>query len=517
MPQISVIAPTLQREPAKLRVCAYARVSSSSEDQRNSFTAQVRYYTAFIANHDDWAFVDIYADEGITGTRSDKRIEFQRMMQDCRLGKIDQILVKSLSRFARNTQDCIEALRELRVLGVTVIFEKEHLNTATMANEMLISMMSAFAQEESVSISQNMRKGIRMRMKEGSYQPSQAPYGYRFDESHTLIIHEEEAAIVRKIYADFLAGKSYTAIAVELEQQNVPKLHGKAIWSKNGVRYILTNERYAGHQRLSKSVTLDSLPFRRVRNDGISSQYYIENTHFPIIDQDTFERVQELAAEKAARYSPHTKGHISYPLSSRLICAVCGAPLYRRVTKAGIQWACFTHKKSRTSCPTKNIHEKEVYHAFHVLIIKLRQNDQSILKTYLDQLYLLRDRTDISQSKLLSLKKQTATLLEQDHTLLRLKSKGCIDPAFYLTQHNEIEQQLSSLTIKAAQLKKKDIFEDNIASTRDLIRYIRSPLAENELPDYFGLLVKNACISNDKIEFTMKNGLVFPEAREVNP
>lgn len=124
MPQISVIAPTLQREPAKLRVCAYARVSSSSEDQRNSFTAQVRYYTAFIANHDDWAFVDIYADEGITGTRSDKRIEFQRMMQDCRLGKIDQILVKSLSRFARNTQDCIEALRELRVLGVTVIFEK---------------------------------------------------------------------------------------------------------------------------------------------------------------------------------------------------------------------------------------------------------------------------------------------------------------------------------------------------------------------------------------------------------
>src|SRR5699024_325727 len=145
MPQIQVIAPLRAREPAKLRVCAYARVSSDSADQLNSFASQVRYYTNLIAGNEDWTLVDIYADRGITGTSTAKRTEFQRMMEDCRKGKIDRILVKSLSRFARNTQDCIAALRELRQLGVTVVFEKEHINTGTMANEMLISMMSAFA------------------------------------------------------------------------------------------------------------------------------------------------------------------------------------------------------------------------------------------------------------------------------------------------------------------------------------------------------------------------------------
>ena len=183
MPQIQVIAPLRAREPAKLRVCAYARVSSDSADQLNSFASQVRYYTNLIAGNEDWTLVDIYADRGITGTSTAKRTEFQRMMEDCRKGKIDRILVKSLSRFARNTQDCIAALRELRQLGVTVVFEKEHINTGTMANEMLISMMSAFAQEESVSISKNMRKGAVMRMQNGTFRISMPPYGYRYDAS----------------------------------------------------------------------------------------------------------------------------------------------------------------------------------------------------------------------------------------------------------------------------------------------------------------------------------------------
>ena len=179
MPQVHVIEPIHSHEPAKLRACAYARVSSDSADQLNSFAAQVRYYTNLIAGNEDWMLVDIYADRGITGTSTAKRTEFRRMMEDCRKGKIDRILVKSLSRFARNTQDCIAALRELRQLGVTVVFEKEHINTGTMANEILISMMSAFAQEESVSISKNMRKGVQMRMQNGTYRTPCAPFGYR--------------------------------------------------------------------------------------------------------------------------------------------------------------------------------------------------------------------------------------------------------------------------------------------------------------------------------------------------
>ena len=182
MPELQVIQPITVQVEEKLRVAAYARVSSDSADQRNSFSAQVKYYTQFIQAHEDWKFVDIYADQGITGTRADKREEFLRLMRDCRAGKIDRILVKSVSRFARNAQDCIKAVRELKDLGVTVAFEKERIKTAVMSNEMFLSMMSAFAQEESLSISQNMRKGAVMRMQNGTFRLSQPPYGYRLDE-----------------------------------------------------------------------------------------------------------------------------------------------------------------------------------------------------------------------------------------------------------------------------------------------------------------------------------------------
>lgn len=202
MPEIRVIEPIIFAPAEKLRVCAYARVSSDSTDQRNSFASQVNYYTKYIQAHEGWTFVDIYADQGITGTSALKRDEFLRLMRDCRQGKIDRILVKSVSRFARNAQDCIEAVRELRQLGVTVYFEKEHINTANMSNEMFLSMMSAFAQEESISISKNMRKGAVMRMKNGTFRLSQAPYGYYLDEKGILIVQQEESKIVQRIFGN---------------------------------------------------------------------------------------------------------------------------------------------------------------------------------------------------------------------------------------------------------------------------------------------------------------------------
>jgi site-specific DNA recombinase len=169
MPQVQIIEPTIRPQKQKIRVCAYARVSSNSDDQLNSFSAQVEYFTQLIQAHSDWEFIDIYADEGITGTRADKRDDFQRMMRDCRAGRIDRILVKSISRFGRNSADCIEAVRELKILGIAVAFEKEGIDTGRMTNEMYFSMYSAFSQEESTSIAKNMRKGAVMRMKNGTY------------------------------------------------------------------------------------------------------------------------------------------------------------------------------------------------------------------------------------------------------------------------------------------------------------------------------------------------------------
>lgn len=256
MPEIRVIEPIIFAPAEKLRVCAYARVSSDSTDQRNSFASQVNYYTKYIQAHEGWTFVDIYADQGITGTSALKRDEFLRLMRDCRQGKIDRILVKSVSRFARNAQDCIEAVRELRQLGVTVYFEKEHINTANMSNEMFLSMMSAFAQEESISISKNMRKGAVMRMKNGTFRLSQAPYGYYLDEKGILIVQQEESKIVQRIFGNFLSGMGIQEIAAELQKEHIPKLNGEPIWSYTGILYILTNEIAEAVREAQKKIIL---------------------------------------------------------------------------------------------------------------------------------------------------------------------------------------------------------------------------------------------------------------------
>lgn len=301
MPEIRVIEPIIFAPAEKLRVCAYARVSSDSTDQRNSFASQVNYYTKYIQAHEGWTFVDIYADQGITGTSALKRDEFLRLMRDCRQGKIDRILVKSVSRFARNAQDCIEAVRELRQLGVTVYFEKEHINTANMSNEMFLSMMSAFAQEESISISKNMRKGAVMRMKNGTFRLSQAPYGYYLDE------------------------------------KGIPSPTGKPTWSKTTIRNMLQNEKYAGDVLLQKTYTADFLEKKVKKNRGEVKQYYITDNHPAIIPRDIFQEVQlEIARRSSKRKvscrrtkSGRGKYTSKYALSERTVCGECGA-MYRR-------------------------------------------------------------------------------------------------------------------------------------------------------------------------------------------
>ncbi len=317
MPQIQVIEPLARPQVQKIRVAAYCRVSSDSDDQRNSFSTQVQHYTQLIQSHPDWEFVDIYADEGIAGTRADKRDDFQRLMADCRTGKIDRVLVKSLSRFARNSKDCIQAVRELQSLGISVFFEKEHLDTGKLHNEMTLSMMSAFAQEESISISQNMRRGALMRMKNGTFRISQVPYGYRRKESGELIPTPEEAEAVRWIYHSFLSGKGIASIAKDLESRKVPKLRGEPVWSKHGVLYILTNERYAGNELFRKSYRTDAIPFRKVDNRGEKSQFYAEATHEAIVPFQTFQLVQKLLQKSGKNSLENSSRELSIPCQGK--------------------------------------------------------------------------------------------------------------------------------------------------------------------------------------------------------
>ena len=326
MPQVQVIQP-IQQQPKRLRVAAYARVSSDSADQLNSLSVQVDYYTHLIQENPQWEFTGIYTDEGITGTSIKHREQFNRLMDDCRAGLIDRVLVKSASRFARNTADALTAVRELKSLGVTVAFEKEGFDTETANGEMLLSMICAVAQEESLSISQNMKWGIHKRMQNGTYVNASTPFGYR-QENHKLVPYESEAITVRFIYAQYLAGKSIVAITRQLNEQFPQK---SVSWNAPAVQSILTNEKYRGDTCFQKRYTTDVLPLQKKRNHGERPQYYMQESHLAIISPADFEKVQALLSQKRSTRSPMQK----YPLTKMAVCASCGKILYPKVRANG--------------------------------------------------------------------------------------------------------------------------------------------------------------------------------------
>lgn len=329
MAEVQVIPPKAAR-PDTLRVAAYCRVSSDSADQLHSYAAQIRAYTQALNAHDGWDLVDIYADEGLTGTRMDKREDFNRLMADCRKGKIDKIVVKSISRFARNTRDCLATLRELSSLGVTVQFEKENIDTGTLTSELMVSVSASLAQEESISISKNQRMSYQRRMERGEFITCSAPFGYQIVDGKNLAIVEGQAKIVRWIFTSYLNGYSTDWIAKELSNHGPPPLHGGQTWYQQAVRKILTNEKYIGDARCQKSYTTNTFPYRRKENHGEADQYYVEHTHPAIISYEDFQKVQELLRRRAERQSiPHDQT----PLARKIICGKCGTLYLRRISK----------------------------------------------------------------------------------------------------------------------------------------------------------------------------------------
>ena len=514
MPQVQIIEPTIRPQKQKIRVCAYARVSSNSDDQLNSFSAQVEYFTQLIQAHSDWEFIDIYADEGITGTRADKRADFQRMMRDCRAGRIDRILVKSISRFGRNSADCIEAVRELKMLGIAVAFEKEGIDTGRMTNEMYFSMYSAFSQEESTSIAKNMRKGAVMRMKNGTYRLSQAPYGYRLDEKGGFLICPEEAKVVRKIFGDFLSGKSIREIANELAQAQVPKLKGNPVWSATGVSYILTNERYMGDELFQKRFTTDAFPFKKVKNRGEKSQFYAENTHEAIVSPNVFRLAQELLKKKNQLHG-RKKEIQTYTFSKMLECSECGSTFCRRVTKAGtVVWACYRHFRDKKLCAIENVQESEVESAFVTLYNKLGRNRSEILTPFITQVEKLRDKNFMSHPGAMQLNKEIADLLEQNHALATLRAKECIDSAFYMSETNTNNTKLENLRKELQRYRDLNDYHEILNGSYLLLKIFEEQESISEFePVAFRNMVIKVRIFSDTICFRLINGMELAERR----
>ena len=281
-----------------LRVAAYCRVSSDSSDQLHSFAAQVQHYTKFISDNERMELADIYADEGITGTKTSERDDFNRLIADCKKGKIDRVLTKSVSRFARNTADSLMYARLLKEYGVSILFEKENIDTAYMSSELLLALSGAQAQEESISISKNMRWSIENRMKAGTFIASHTAYGYKLVDGK-YFIEKKEAEIVKLIFESFLSGMGKKAIADMLNNMDIPKRIDGVPWQISTVEYILTNERYIGDAVFQKTYTTETLPFVNKANNGEKAKYYVENTNPPLISKSDFEMVQKLIKDNS--------------------------------------------------------------------------------------------------------------------------------------------------------------------------------------------------------------------------
>ena len=341
---------TIQRQK---RVAAYCRVSTDEEEQLSSYEAQKTYYTDKIVCNKEWTMVGIFADEGITGTSAKKRPEFLRMIRLCKQKKIDIILTKSISRFARNTVDCLKYIRILRELGIAVVFEKENINTLESDSELLITLLGAFAQAESESISANVRWGKRQAMREGKANIQYKKlYAFEKGSDGNLRIIPEQAEVVRRIYRQYLSGMSLRMIKHELESEHIPNAAGGTTWTTTVLRSILTNEKYCGDVLPQKTFTSDCISRKVIKNTGQLPMYLIQDHHEGIVDRSTFQASQTELARRTSVRSPSKKnaptGKSSYAskyaLSERLVCGECGT-LYRRCTwsrngKKRVVWRC---------------------------------------------------------------------------------------------------------------------------------------------------------------------------------
>ncbi len=381
---LSRFSPVQSASMTKRRVAAYARVSTDNDEQLTSQEAQVDYYTKLITEKPEWDFIGIYADEGISATSTKNRDGFKRMIHDSLNGKIDLILTKSVSRFARNTVDTLTAVRQLKEHGVEIFFEKENIYTFDSKGELFITIMSSLAQEESRSISENVTWGQRKRMADGKISlPYKRFLGYEKGDNDLPCIVEDEAKIVRLIYSLFLEGKTSHGIAKQLTADGILTPGGNGKWRMGTIKSILTNEKYKGDARLQKTFTVDFLSKRKKPNMGEVPQYYVENSHPAIISEDVFEMVQEEIRLRKCGPARHSGTSI---LSSRIICSDCGGFYGAKVWHSNNKyrktiWQCNSKFKNRPYCSTPSINEDILKIAFVETINGLIESKDEIIKT----------------------------------------------------------------------------------------------------------------------------------------
>lgn len=427
-------------EYRSLRVAAYCRVSTDSDEQLESYEAQVSYYTDLIAKNPQWQLAGIYADEGITGTSAYKRDSFLRLMRDCNKGKVDLIVTKSVARFARNTVDSLSYARKLKAKGIGIFFEEQALDTRKENTEMVLGIYSVMAQAESENISANVRWGIQQRMKSGTYQFRYNIIGYIKGENGEPEIEANGAAVIRSIYERYLDGFSLDQIKHRLESDGVLTAKGKTVWSKAIIRGILTNERYTGDMLLQKTFTENCITKKVVKNRGEMAKYLITNNHPAIIDRETFRLVQsEMARRNSKRrisdqaITPQGKYSGKYALSELLICGECGSPYRRRHWRCGRNmipvWRCLNRVEHGSAyCHAISIPEQKLHAAICRGLSQAIENREDVMQLILSNLsYAITGNDNIPDAYVIEQKIKETQGDMDDMILLSMRTEGDTD------------------------------------------------------------------------------------------
>lgn len=348
------IAPAAAETPRTKRVAAYARVSCGKDTMLHSLAAQIDYYRDYIIRNPEWRFAGVYADEAKTGTK-DSREAFQQLLGACRSDKVDMVITKSVSRFARNTITLLETVRELKTLGVDIFFEEQNIHTLSGSGELMLTILASFAQEESRSVSENQLWRVRRKFEEGKpWNTTMLGYRYRGGE---LIVCEQEAAIVRRIFREYLAGKGGNAIAAGLNADGIPTRNGNR-WIRPSIMRVLRNYAYTGNLLLQKTYRENYITKKRMVNEGQLPKYHAEGTHEAIIDLTTFNAVQRELERRAETLTPKPPEKLLYPFTKKVVCGCCGKHYRRKVTPTGPIWICTTYNTlGKAACPSKAIPE----------------------------------------------------------------------------------------------------------------------------------------------------------------
>lgn len=523
---VTVIPPTVKLHQTgilsnvyKKKVAAYARVSTDNEEQLTSYEAQVDYYTRHIKNNSQWEFIAVYTDEGISGTSTKNREGFKCMIADALNGKIDLILTKSISRFARNTVDTLTTVRKLKEKGVEVYFEKENIYTLDSKGELLITIMSSLAQEESRSLSENITWGHRKRFADGKVtMPYKRFLGYEKGEDGQPKIVEKEAAIVRLIYMMFLDGKPLSSIAKHLTKESIPTPGGKTIWQTSVVESILTNEKYKGDAILQKSFTVDFLTKKQKINEGEVPQYYVENSHPPIISPELFDYVQnEILRRKGNRYSKSC-------FSGRIICGDCGSVYGSKVWHSTskyrrIIWQCNGKFKVDKKCSTPHLYDKQLQDLFVQAMNSFIKDRNSIMATYKEIIQSLTDNKALETEED-KLQEESDIIYEMMRKMVEENAQKAFDQSEYQLRYDSLAAKYSHINDRLSEVT-KTIDKRNVKQ-KELERFINILKKQDDILTEFNEELWNSIVhqlvihSATEFTFIFKDGTELPWKIEDN-